>query len=444
MKIDSSEAPSALVARGWIAVLSAGLGDSPEPGGTTNHDEMGHTAAIGQQQQILEGHDIVCLGTVEWLVVRSVAEHTMTRLARHNRVLFVEPFRALPTVIREARWQRRAWTKRSGRRQVGPSLWVYTPPPLGVPGMSRWPWVARLNGRLEARLIGRVLRRLGFHAPILWTYRYNSAATIRRLRRAFVVYDCIDQDEALARSDRQRHLVRRLEGDLCRVADVVFGVTDGLVKARRPLNPQTFEVNCAADVEFFGKALDPSTVVPPDLASLPRPILGYMGGVDPWKIDISLLTYIASARPTWTIALVGYVWFGFDPNTFQRFPNIRLLGAKRYEDFPGYLKGMDVCLMPFPLNDITRNGDSLKAYEYLAAGKPVVSTPNPAAERLAPAIRIAATPAEFLAAIERSLEDDAGAVQARLALVKSHDWQLRVAQKSRLITERLLATAGTT
>jgi glycosyltransferase involved in cell wall biosynthesis len=387
--------------------------------------------------ETLEGFDIVCLGPVEWLVVRSVAEPTMLCLSRKNRVLFVEPFRSVAGLIRETRRQRRRPKFRWGLRQEGRGLWVYSPPPLGIPGTSRWWWPPEVNGWMLNRLLRPVMRTLGFARPLVWTFMPESAGAVRRLSGRLSIYDCIDQFEALIGSERVRRRVRAFEAELCRQVDIVFGITEGLVSARRALNPHTFEVNGAADLEHSRKALLETTRVPADLACLGRPVVGYLGSIDPWKIDVSLLTQIARARPQWQIALVGYVWFGFDPAVFRGFPNIRLLGPKRHDEFPGYLKGMDVCIMPYPLNEITRNGDSVKCYEYLAAGKPVVSTPVPSARRLSSVVRIADSAEAFISAIEASLPDSQDAVKRRLAASAPYTWERRVEEKSRLILRRL-------
>ena len=390
----------------------------------------------------LEGFDIVCLGTVEWLVVHSIAEHTMARLARKNRVLFVEPLKPLSVVLREIGRHARRPSLRWGLRQVDPGLWVYTPPPLGVPGASRAAWCVSANARILRLLLARPLRRLGFDAPLLWTYLFYSASLLRGLRRRLAIYDCIDLDEAFAPTPRRRALVRRLESDLCREADLVFGVTSGMVEKQRELNAHTYEVPSAGDVEHFGRARLESTTVPSDLARLPRPVLGYLGGVDPWKIDVPLLRGVALARPDWTIVLVGYVWFGFDPAVFRDCPNIHILGSKPYEDFPRYLKGMDVCLIPFPRTELTRLGDPLKCYEYLAGGKPVVSTSVPVARRFPGVVRVADTPADFVAAVEASLAEGQEGAERRAAALEGHTWDDRVAEKSRLIMDRLAATTA--
>lgn len=385
----------------------------------------------------LAGFDIICIGCAEWLVIHSVAEYTMLGFAKSNRVLFVEPFGSWITLARMARWQRRRRGSRPRLEQVADNLWVYRPPAIGLPGGSRWRWPSVLNGLILAILLRGVARRLGFQRPLLWTYLYNTAALLRSFPARLRIYECGDHDEALARDERQRLLVRRHEAEVCRAADVVFSVTEELAAPRRAHNRHSYAVNCAAALDFFGRALSPETSVPEDIARLPRPVIGYLGGVDPWKIDIELLLHIARRHPEWSIALVGYVWFGFDPLQLAACPNIRVLGPKDYDDFPRYLKGMDVCIMPFPLNDITRNGDALKLYEYLAGGRPVVSTSVPAARRLASVVRIAETPEAFVAAIEAALADPPGSVARRLEAVRPHSWEARNREKAGLIRRRL-------
>ena len=390
-----------------------------------------------QDQIGVEPMDIICIGTVEWLVVHSLAEYTMLGFARTDRVLFVEPFGSFITLARMARWQRRKRLSKPRLEQVGPNLWVYRPPPVGLPGISRWRAASSINGWILAHLLRRVVKRLGFQRPILWSYLYNSAELLRSVAARLKIYECGDEDSALARDDTQRRLVIDSDRATCRAADLVFACTAELAAARRAANPNIHEVNCAADLEFFGQALLDETQVPDDIAALPRPRIGYLGGVDPWKMDIELLLTLARRHPEWSIVLVGYVWFGFDRAVFAACSNIHVLGPKDYDDFPRYLKGMDVCIMPFPLNDITRNGDALKLYEYLAGGRPVVSTPVPAAKRLRHVVRIASTPDEFADAVQAALLEGPDALVQRLEAIRHHSWEIRNAEKRRLIESRL-------
>lgn len=393
----------------------------------------------------VSGLDIVCVATAERGVVRSVTEYTTEGFARSgNRVLLVEPFGSWITLARAARQQGRRRAARPRLERLGESLWVYRPPPVGLPGTSRLGWAGEANGRLLARLLrAGPLRELGFGRPVLWSQRHDAAGLFRAFPDARLrIYECGDFDAALARDARHRAVVLSQEAATCRAADLVFAVTEELAARLRAHNPRAHAVNCAADPDFFGRALDPATRVPEALARLPRPVVGYLGSLDPWKIDVPLLLHLARSHPGWSVALAGYVWFGFDPAPLAACPNIHVLGPQPYEDFPALLKGMDVCVMPFPLNEITRNGDALKLYEYLAGGRPVVSTDVPAARRLAGAgqraVRIAATPEAFAAAVEAALSDPPGAAAERAAAVRGgHTWLHRNRQKAALIREAL-------
>ena len=384
------------------------------------------------------GKDFIILNSVDWLVIRSVAEYTVPEIAKRHRTLVVEPFTSLLTALRVAKTQNRAYRNRSGVRREGENLYVYSPPPIGIPGVSRWRWAASINTLMFSWLVRRVARKLGFEDPIVYTYAYDSAGVLKRLPSSLKVYECVDHDETLAKDERHRRLVREREEQTCREADVIISITEELAANCRRYNPRSLVVNGGVDLQFFGRASLPETTVPADMARLPKPVLGYLGGLDPWKMNVDLLKFIAQSRPEWSIALVGFVWYGFDARSFEPCRNIHVLGPKPYDDLPAYVKGMDVALMPFPLNGITLHGDAIKMYEYLAAGKPVVSVPVPAALRNTDIVRLARTPEEFLAAIEASLAEGPDARQRRLAKVQQYSWAIRAQQKLAILQQHLV------
>lgn len=414
---------------------------------TRLHCSAGSEAARGPcgpspQDEWLAGTDIVCLANCEYMVVRSVAEHTMSRLARRNRVLMVEPFNSWPTLLREARLQRRRRTSAWGLRRMAETTWAFTPPPLGIPGHTRASWVTAANSAIFTQLLHKATRQLGFRDPLLWSYHFNSAGVMRRFGARLNVYDCIDNDSALARDERHRQLAWSHDVDTARTADLVFACSEALAAQRRAFNANLHEVYCAADVEFYAQALDPGLAVPADIAALPGPIIGYWGGIDTVKIDVGLLRRVALQRPDWTFVLVGFVWFDFDRSPLDSLPNVHILGARPYELLPAYLRGMDACIAPFALNDVTMTGDSLKVYEYLAAGRSVVATRIPSAVRMSPPVRIAATSEEFVAALELALREPSGTAARNNAAVRPHSWDLRVAEKSRRVREALARGRG--
>jgi UDP-galactopyranose mutase len=163
----------------------------------------------------------------------------------------------------------------------------------------------------------------------------------------------------------------------------------------------------SVDVAHFARARA-AQPDPTDQAGLSHPRLGYVGVIDE-RMDLELLAAVADARPDWSLVMLGPV-VKIDPGTLPQRPNIHYLGARPYDSLPSYLAGWDVALLPFALNDATRFISPTKTPEYLAAGKPVVSTPIrdvviPYGQRRL--VRIADSPGAFIAAAELALRDRA-------------------------------------
>src|SRR5262249_8820380 len=128
--------------------------------------------------------------------------------------------------------------------------------------------------------------------------------------------------------------------------------------------------------EHFAAALNPETEVPAEIAGLPRPILGYYGVIDE-RLDYALLREVAERRPGWSIVMVGPRSIKVERSALPRLPNLHYTGQQPYRRLPGFLKGLDVCLMPFAMNAATRSISPTKTLEYMAAHKPIISTPVP-------------------------------------------------------------------
>jgi len=129
---------------------------------------------------------------------------------------------------------------------------------------------------------------------------------------------------------------------------------------------------CGVDADHYAKARDATTALPADVAGLPHPVFGYFGVVDE-RLDYALIAALADAAPQGSVVIVGPT-AKVDPAELPRRPNLHWLGQRAYADLPAYTKAFDVCLMPFALNEATENINPTKTLEYMAAGKPVVST----------------------------------------------------------------------
>jgi len=183
------------------------------------------------------------------------------------------------------------------------------------------------------------------------------------------VYDCMD-DLASFRDGTEE--MRRREGHLFRLVDLVFTGGRSMYEARKGRHPDVHSFPSGVDVEHFHRTADPRTRVPVALARIPQPRLGYYGVLDE-RIDWELIARVAQARPDWHWVLVG-PRAKVKPSELPRAANIHYLGKQPYTRLPAFLKGFDVATMPFALNDATRFISPTKTPEYLAGGKQVVSS----------------------------------------------------------------------
>jgi UDP-galactopyranose mutase len=207
------------------------------------------------------------------------------------------------------------------------------------------------------------------------------------------------------------------EAKLFERADLVFTGGQSLYEAKRDRHPSVHAFPSSIDVAHFEQALSVENE-PADQKDIPHPRIGFCGVIDE-RTDIELLAQIADLRPDWQFVMIGPV-VKIDENDLPRPSNIHYLGGKDYKDLPSYIGGWDVAMMPFALNDSTKFISPTKTPEYLAAGRPVVSTPirdvvRPYGEK--GLVRIASTAEEFINAIETALNEDA---DSRRALAREH------------------------
>ncbi len=365
----------------------------------------------------LQGRDIVCFSN-DWDGDPLSKTHIMRVLARDNRVLWVNSLgnRAPHATRQDAR---RAATKlrqvATGLREVEPGLHVLAP--LYLPAYGKRTARA-VNGVLVRYQVLRAMRRLGFQRPISWSFLPSAAPVVGTLGEELVVYHVVDEFSAF--SDASEH-VPEMEAELLARADLVVASSAPLAEAKAKLNPTTFLVRHGVDHAHFAKAVDPATPVADAIRALPRPVIGFVGLIADW-IDLELVRRVADAYPEASVVLLGGVITSLAP--LHGAPNVHVLGRKPYASLPGYLRGFDVALTPFRLNELARNANPLKAREYVAAGLPNVCTDLPEL-RAIPGCTVARTQEEFVAAVGRALADG-GPSAERSALVRAESWEARV------------------
>lgn len=292
-------------------------------------------------------------------------------------------------------------------------------------------WVDQQRRRAVQSLLAGPLGRL-FQRPVQWFYDPMAVTAFAgAFNERALVYDCMDELSLFRGAPAE--LVRR-ERELLRRADLVFAGGPKIWEAKRQLNPQTFLFGCGVDENHFGQARKPNLERPAELAHLPGPIFGYIGVVDE-RIDYGLIEYLA-AETNGQVVMVG-PWTKVDPGSFPKRENLHWLGGRDYSALPAYASAFDVCLMPFALNDATRFINPTKALEYMATGKPIVSTPvEDVVAQFGDIITIANDPSDFRdCCLALAASPDRARVARGLDRVRQHSWESIVAQLERHLAE---------
>ncbi|GGD69860.1 glycosyl transferase [Caballeronia grimmiae] len=288
---------------------------------------------------------------MRWNFVYQRPQHLLSRIAKQAEVLFFEE----PRRTDEADAWLDVRVTQQGIRVMTP--WLPS-------GLTQEEDERAQRVLLDAYLAGTDKGDLG-----LWYYSPMSLAFTDHLDAGLIVYDCMDELSAF--KDAPPQLAQR-EAQLMRKAHVVFTGGQTLFESKRRFHHNVHAFPSSVDVAHFEKACGPLPE-PSDQTAVPRPRLGFYGVLDE-RFDVALIRALAAARPDWQFVMLGPI-AKIRPADLPQALNIHYLGQKSYDDLPRYLAGWDVALMPFAINEATRHISPTKTPEYLAAGRPVVSTP---------------------------------------------------------------------
>jgi len=296
--------------------------------------------------------------------------------------------------------------------------------------------IAAVHALLDReRESGGVLGEADTRPVVQWFYTPMPVPEmLGALDESAVVYDCMDE---LAKFRFAPPDISRRERLLLARADVVFTGGRRLYESRSRYHDNVHFFGCGVDAAHFAGARDVAAVPPDDVAHITGPVLGYVGVVDE-RLDYELIRALAAARDDWSLAMVGPV-VKVDPAELPTAHNIHWLGQRNYADLPHYLRRYDVCLMPFALNEATEYINPTKTLEYMAAGKPIVSTPVADVVRnFTPVVQIAHTPAAFVAACVRGVTTPDPALIARgIERAAASSWDRIVCRMHALITDAI-------
>ncbi|MEM8896391.1 MAG: glycosyltransferase, partial [Bacteroidota bacterium] len=294
-----------------------------------------------------------------------------------------------------------------------------------LPEGKLYNWLNKINHSIVARAIKRAIRRLGIDEyDFINSHDYYFAQIHQLLNNeGKYIYQCLDPI-IKAYSARHGH---RLEQEAAIEADLVISTSPTLKEKMLAYNPNSILVPNAANFSLCHQALKPETNTIPAIDSLEGLKFGYIGNIER-RIDYSLLLNVFTAHPDWQLIMVGPIDESFIPNEFFELKNLTLLPPVPHHQVPEVLKSLDIAIIPFVCDEVSAQIYPLKMYEYLASGKPVITTDfNPEViGALASAVNIANDFEQFFEQVEliKAIENES-LVQDRVNVARQNDWSQR-------------------
>ncbi len=380
----------------------------------------------------LANRGILAFADVDWSGTWYSRHQILSRLAHKCPVVIVGqpvPIRSVPTQM----FARRALEPIEGQ------LWSYRAPAM-LPSVYRPDWAHRLSLSLQARHLSATARKLGLDDPIAYVWNPDFAEQVESLDPRTVVYHCYDKYSAYQGAnasevdESEKRIVKRSELVIASSRILATDLEDRL-------GVPAVQLPHGVDFDYFD-SLATQSPEPEDMSAIPRPRIGYVVRVDE-RFDTETLSAIARERPKWSIVIIGDKSFqsaesaaSFD--AFSKLPNVHILGGRPRQRIPAYTTALDVCLLCYRTDNWGRWVQPIKAYEYLACGRPVVSTRIDAAGDFGDLVRVADGLPDWIAQIEAGLEERGEFwSEKRRAFARANTWDKRVEELVRLLEARL-------
>jgi len=367
----------------------------------------------------------------------------MKCVARYRRVLVVNSIGLrMPLPGRTTHVTRRILRKLRSvamlvRRPIPdlPEFHVMSPLPLPFYGT---PWLRRLNAVLLRVQVRAACLALGLRSPVVVATLPTAWDVVRPMRRRALLYNRSDRHSAFPESDSAT--IESMERELLGAADHVLYVSRSLLAEENAMTgARAYFLDHGVDVDHFRRHA--ATELPADLAAVPEPRVGFFGALDDYVVDFDLLERVAAELPDVSLVLIGDATHSME--RFDKYPNVYWLGYRAYEQIPAYGSGFAVALMPWLDNPWIRHSNPIKLKEYLALGLPVVSTGFAEVARYTDRVRVATTPADFVAAIRATLADGGlGTPDERRRSVTGSSWKARAETLIKLAEGRPLDDPG--
>jgi glycosyltransferase involved in cell wall biosynthesis len=379
---------------------------------------------------------VICFGGVDWWYHnRGHYDLQMMReFSTRVPVLYVNSIGMRPPKVGEGamffkRVLRKLKSLRRGLVKVRPGFTVYSPATLPGGGKGKFgSWLARKALSIQVRLAAK---RCGIKNPLIWVACPPGATVIDDFDAAAVVYQRTDRFEDFKGVDKEK--IKSFDDKLKQQSDLVLFCSRELFDAEKDQNETSLFVDHGVDFDSFesaGRAADENGLEPDDLHGIGRPRVGFIGGIDIHTFDPDLFVEVAGKLPEFQFVMIGACSL---PDGWCPYPNVHLLGQRPYEEVASYMAACNVLIMPWNQSDWIKACNPVKMKEYLAVGRPVVSTYFPEVEFFKEHIAVATTAEEFAECI-RNTVNGADAIESRRNRVRAHTWAAKAEEVWQALT----------
>jgi len=388
---------------------------------------------------MLKNQNIICISSIDWDFVWQGHQEIMAHFAKNgNRVLFIENTGVRSPGIRDiSRIKNRIknWLKGvKGIRKEAENVYVFSPIVLPFPysRVARW-----INRRLILSVLEKWMKIVDFSDPIVWTFLPTGLALdlINNINNKLIVYYCIADFEKLVKNPAG---IRRSETGLIKISDLVFAQGEKLKRRCEAYNKKVAIFPFGVNIDRFNEN-KVGAKKPADMEHIKGIIIGYIGGVHK-HVDLGLIRFLAERNKGWTLLFIGPVQV--DISEMKGLGNVIFLKKKEHNELAGYINNFDVCLIPYLLNEYTETVYPTKINEYLAMGKPVVSTALPEVIKFnneyKQIIYTAAAYEDFEELIKKAMKESSLELRNRyVEAARDNSWDARIEKMSVLINNEI-------
>lgn len=360
-------------------------------------------------------HTLMVLSHLRWDFVTQRPQHLMHRLAKTYNVIFIEE-----PIFTERKTSTIKIIKKANHIQVVQ---------ISAPSLTHFDYINQVK-RIATNVSSQTL-------PLLWLYSPAYIHFVKQIPHKLLIFDCMDE---LAAFKGASAVIKNQERLLLQKADLVFTGGYSLYKSKSKFNAATYCFPSSVDLDHFTQAQRKTQSVPTDIKDVTHPIVGFYGVLDE-RLDLQLISNTAKLLPDVSFVMIGPV-VKIDPDSLPQAPNLHYLGMKTYEELPLYLQEFDICWMPFALNEATKFISPTKTLEFMAALKPIISTPIQDVARIyQDIVTITTSPQEIKHAITHYLNESGRLTKARhkkqQEILAKSSWDKTATAMNQLIQQSL-------